>query len=680
MPANTNIPKLPNRSPEPWWLLVLVLVTYGTAALYATHYGYSILGWDDSEYVGSALDTADHLAENGLLSWPVYIARAQQYSKPPLYVNSLALFIELMGRSRAMIAVGALAATLSALLGLIVFTIMRPLTSFPFAILSMLTVTGLPGISRWMPTAFTDLQLTVCAAWVMALLCIRPRARCLGLALGLGLLAKTTFPFFVAGPLAFWWWKGGSDFASRTRLLLKAGCLAAIVAALWYVPNFRDALHHAGSSYEFLAPEMTFSNILQDWLQVAAYESLSWVLVAGAVLALAMFLAARKPRSADSPSKPFPRFVVALLLLGALPLMALSIPSTSISGRYWLPSSTFLALVLLLSIHWIAPRVRFPRTLLAALTAGVLAQWLLTQAMLIPQTAERARALLLGPTLAMVVQGFVMNQPYSLESVDMVLDRVQSYGPDAPSRWYLSGDNTSINVARLRVVAKARRIPVRFAYADFFSWSEQETLAHIRAIENEPAIVVVAEPIDRNPYADFYIRRAAVLKAHLNEFELLETNALMSIYATPSAFQAVRAKVPPVEVNFDHTLQLLSSETGPHSVTLRLKLLRPLPCSYKVFIHATAPGRPLGLWDQKTDPPFCQWQTGADKSVILTLPPEYSPDLYRLEIGFFDESDAAHNWPPLKLTTGGNAICFGGKEDQPKPANLPARTCVLGRG
>src|SRR5258708_25469113 len=100
------------------WILALVLLSYLTTSLFASHYGYSILLWDDSEYVGEALDTADHVTAFGLPSWLGYVVSAQHYSKPPLYVNLLAFFIHLVGRARTPLAIALLAAVTSALLGI----------------------------------------------------------------------------------------------------------------------------------------------------------------------------------------------------------------------------------------------------------------------------------------------------------------------------------------------------------------------------------------------------------------------------------------------------------------------------------------------------------------------------------------------------------------------------------
>src|SRR5258706_4205736 len=178
-------------------ILACVLATYLITALYAAHYKYEILIWDDAEYVAHALDTVDQVQAYRVPSWLAFIAIHQHYAKPPLYVNSLALFNLFVGRLRTPLATGLLAAATSALVGLLVLRLIRPLTSFWFAILAMLAVAGLPAVARWAPAAYPDMQLALCVLWVIVILSFQTRARWLGVALGAGLLAKFSFPLFV---------------------------------------------------------------------------------------------------------------------------------------------------------------------------------------------------------------------------------------------------------------------------------------------------------------------------------------------------------------------------------------------------------------------------------------------------------------------------------------------------
>src|SRR5258706_1579761 len=257
------------------WILALVLLSYLTTSLFASHYGYSILLWDDSEYVGEALDTADHVTAFGLPSWLGYVVSAQHYSKPPLYVNLLAFFIHLVGRARTPLAIGLLAAVTSALLGIAVFSVLRRVTSYWFGILSMLAIAGLPAVARWAPAAFPDLLLTLYVVWVIAILLTEANWFWLGVAMGLGLLAKTTFPLFVLLPIAYWHWQGRPAWAARTRYLLKAAVVAAAIAGVWYPFNIGEALayarHAAGGARR---PDLTLLETLGAWMKISAVQGI----------------------------------------------------------------------------------------------------------------------------------------------------------------------------------------------------------------------------------------------------------------------------------------------------------------------------------------------------------------------------------------------------------------------
>jgi hypothetical protein len=648
---------------QPRLLLLFVLLSNFTVGLYAWHFGYSILAWDDSEFVEQALETSDHLMAQGLLSWPAYIASGQHYSKPTLYINTLAGMIQLVGRDRVPLAIGLLAALTSAALGLVVFLLMRQIASPRYAILSMIAVAGLPGWSRWASSAYADLELVVCALWTILLLQRTPRARWLGLALGLGMLAKITFPALIAVPLFYWLSR------PRTLVLLRALLIAALIAGLWYGPNLQLATGYAGSSYVNQdRPGVNFLETTLLWLRVIAREGLSWALLLAGAAALLLYLIHR--RREQWPA--FPRYPVALLLWGALPVMLISVGAPSATSRYWLASFVMLALALLISIYWIARADRLRDPIFGVLVIAVGLQWILTLSMQIPWTFDILRASRAATALAWIVPGFHELEPMSFDAVNLVMDRAEKFGRDAPRHWYLSGNNTYLNVPRLQLAAKIRNLPVQFDWADYFSWPESKTVEQIRTIAREPAILLIAEPLYRDEGSAFLVRRAALVKSKLGDFRLLEANAEMAIYATPQAFQPLQSKVPPPEMNFAGILEILDGAISGRTLTLRAKLDQPMACSYMMFIHAALDAQPIRVWDQKPDPLFCHWSSGEERTLKFTLPDQYSRENDRIEIGFFDEADAAHNWPPLKLNSGGNSICFAPAKNK---TDVPVRPC-----
>jgi 4-amino-4-deoxy-L-arabinose transferase-like glycosyltransferase len=649
-------------------LLAVILLSYLTVGFYAAYFGFDILAWDDSEFVTQALDTSDRLSAQGLLSWPIQIVRAQHYSKPPLYVNSLALMIQLVGRARVPLAIGTLAVLTSAALGYLVFLLMRRVTSDRYALLSMIAVAGLPGWSRWAPEAFADLELVVCVVWTIVQLSGKPRARWLGTALGLGMLAKITFPAFVGLPLLYWLWKP-ADRTRRIALLGRALAVAAVVAGFWYLPNLGLATGYVGSSVvNEDRPNVTPAETLAMWLRVLSIEGVSWVLIAAGLVALALYLANRKRDAWPA----FPGRVPAMLLSGALPFMLISLRVPSATSRYWLASFVLLALALLIFIHWTARVERVRDTVFSVLVIGVALQWALTLAMQVPWTFQALRHSLAARAVSYVVPGFHELDPQPFQAVNLVMDRVNRFGAAGPRHWYLSGNNTYLNVSRLQVAAKLSKAPVDFDWADYFSWPESQTLDRLRQIAAEPAVVVIAEPLYRDEGSEYLVRRSKFVKARLNEFRLLEANAEFAMYATPQAFDAVKDRVPPPEMNFQGFLRLLSGSVSDHTLTVKVQLLKPLPCSYKVFIHGALDAQPIRVWDQAPAPPFCQWTEGQERTLTFQLPAEYSRENDRIEVGFFDEADAAHNWPPLKLNSGGNSVCFAPGKNKNE---VPMRPC-----
>jgi len=637
--------------PRSWqrWILALVLASYLATALFASHYGYSVFLWDDSEYVAEALDTADHVTSFGLPSWLGYIAGAQHYSKPPLYVNALALFIHLVGRARAPLAVGLLAAVSSALLGIAVFSLLRRVTSYWFAILSMLAIAGLPAVARWAPTAFPDLQLTLCVVWAIAILLAEANWFWLGLALGLGLLAKTTFPFFVLPPIVYWYWRGRYEWAARTRYLLKAALVAVAVASIWYPFNTGEALayarHAAGGAQH---SDLTFLEILGEWMKISAVQGvgLTMLVLMGAAV---IFLP-----SCRRETLRFPMDRVAMFLMGAVPFFLLALTSPWPNNRHPLPSFVLFALAFLVIMFWIAKTSRAGGVLMALVIVGALGQWTLAKMAEIPWIVERVQFTDAGAKLAYMQPALAELQPASTDAVQEVLDRAEALGPAAPSRWYLSGNDGYFNVPRLQLAAKVRRVPVTFQWADYFDWTDEQVKSRWDSIANGSAILLMAHTSMRGPN---FRPLAPGVQPRLTDFRNLGEGSMVSIYASRTAYEALAAPVDAAFADYSGQVQITGLKIGGRTLLLRVKLLAPLACKYKLLLHAFGADDHMQSWDQKLDPPLCKWQPGDVRLLKFELPEAYLQQPFRLELGFFDEADREHGYPPLKLSGGGNAIC-----------------------
>src|SRR5258708_21201284 len=112
------------------------------------------------------------------------------------------------------------------------------------------------------------------------------------------MLAKLSFPLFVAGPILYWWWQGKQDRAARTRLLLKAGLIGAALAVVWYWPNFSEAFGHAKDSYPYSHQQ----NPVVFWaltrlLKVSAVDGIGVIILTLACIA-PLGVVARRPGAA----------------------------------------------------------------------------------------------------------------------------------------------------------------------------------------------------------------------------------------------------------------------------------------------------------------------------------------------------------------------------------------------
>ena len=650
-------------------ILACVLATYLITALYAAHYKYEILIWDDAEYVAHALDTVDQVQAYGVPSWLAFIAIHQHYAKPPLYVNSLALFNLFVGRLRTPLAIGLLAAVTSALVGLLAFRLIRPVTSFWFGILSMLAIAGLPAVARWAPAAYPDMLLALCVLWVIIILVAQPRTRWLGVALGAGLLAKFSFPLFVAGPILYWFWQGKQDRATRARLILRAGLIGGALALVWYWGNLSEALEHAKDSYGYSdRPNPVFLGALAGWLKVSAIDGIGLIIVTLAGIAALALVAGRR-----KPAAPFPAGPFNMLLAGALPAFLITLTSPLPDNRRLLPSYILFALAFLLTIFWIARTSRVRGILWALLIAGVLGQWTVAQWAQIPWLAWPVQNSALGPKLVLLGPALMDLYPASMQYVNEVLNESTKLGAKVPPRWYVSGYDGYFNIPRLQLAAKIRGIPIDFDWAEYYTWTEEQVVSRIKEISTSSAILLVVHPPMDSDLAQHFARNAGIVRKNLGEFRSLGEGNLVSMFATNSAYEAMQAPSDLIQADYSGRIQLLQMKISGRTLSLRLKLLTPLPCRYKLMVHAFGVDGVLHAWDRDIDPPLCKWLPAETRLMTFELPEAYVQSPYRLESGFFDEADSAHHYPPLKVTGGGNSVCV--------PASMAAANvlCPVGQ-
>jgi len=168
----------------------------------------------------------------------------------------------------------------------------------------------------------------------------------LGLAIGLGFLSKTSFVLIAFPVLAF------ALIAGRRRLgvpglafLLKAGALAFLIAAPWWLLNIRNALRYAKFAMD--APRNSLGpsslHIWAQWLGTVALgllgPGLTIVIVLVAVFAFHQIIITRK-----TALDPVQRTALIACLCAALPLVVVQLTGTNHLLRYLTPAVIPLAI------------------------------------------------------------------------------------------------------------------------------------------------------------------------------------------------------------------------------------------------------------------------------------------------------------------------------------------------
>ena len=610
------------------WLLALVLFSFVTVALFTSTYGFQAFMWDDSEYVLQGMQTADTIYGKSLFAWPMLVWRWQHYGKPPLYVNTLAMSILVFGRDHVTLAVGLLGVISSVLLAMSVYVIVRRFASAWRSCIAILAIAGLAGVGCLAPAAFPDVQLAACVVWTIALLLSHWSWRSLGLVMGLGMLAKVTFPFFIALPVVYAWWTS-EDGVHSARELFRAGALGAAIAAVWYAPNLREAIAYATYASAFGESKGFLRNAVA-WLRLLAIDGTGFILLAGFAVVFVWFLVTFKSRRPQFPTRP-----VTMLLLGAFPFLVVVMRGPSTNSRHPLPSLVLLAIAGILSVYWIVdgpPRSRFA---LACWVAAVIAQWGITKVAEIPAGNEWLRASSIGRRLEEYLPALRLLRPKPNTDVEWLTDFAASMGPAVPRDWYLSGDDL-VSVPRLALAAYAKRIPIRFEHAQYFNWSEARIRQRIGEIARRKAILVVA---NQTAYGGAFLNvHAPLVRTALGRFRALASHGGVSVYASEPA--------PPGFPDMSGyalegcTLKVDVRSTGT------------LACSIKLMLHAFDAKGKMSAWDQTLTPPACEWEVGETRPMSFRLPENCRKDLDHLEIGFFDEVDREHGWPPIRLANG----------------------------
>ena len=650
---------------------VLVLISACCSASFIGRNGLAIFHWDDSEYLIGALDTLHGIKAHGYWTWPGYIFAHQHYGRPPLYVNTLTAALAFTG-GRPVAAAALIVALTTLLLGFLVYGFVNSVAGRRYGLLAAIAILGMPAVGVWDTQAYPDVQLAclvVSVYWLIATDIRTPRrALLLGLLLGLGMLAKSTFPLFVGLPLLYWAWQGGEGGNQRRRrfgILVVAAAVGCLIASIWYIRNLEEVIAYVRRSAA--VNEQPVATHLQDWLAILTGQGIGYcLLLLSAVVVMVTRRSGKSAAAISSVNLPL------LAFLGGFPMVLLAVRSSVLANsRHPLPSLVLFALGLLFLIFkGLDSRRSQALGLVVWLSLG--AQWLVTcavQASVIPDQSPLASWLL------PIAPGLRSLRATSFDAVDAVRIYAESAGQSTPV-WYCSGNDEFLNATRLQLASTVFNLPMRFEYT--CSGTAEECRAQLSQLGSTSSTVVLyMRPWEQTGglYASWN-RNSKLVQAILddprNKFhktaKLLRSGYTLAFYSTGDPTLQFSA-LSPMFADFGGRLLLLGARLEGRELILKLKVNSPNTFNnYKLLLHAHEVGTPpdkLLFWDRYFEPPLASLRVGETHIFSFVLPEESAKGDYDFDIGVFDESDTAHHWPPLPLTTGEPFITVSTTELRP---------------
>lgn len=634
--------------------------------------------WDDAIYLNGSLSMYDALTERGIVAFARESVKVMR-AKPPLIAIVPAPLYLVLGRdprAARLVNLVFLFLTLAA-----VYCITRRYGGDSAALLAVYVAGTMPmvyGLSRWFLTECAVTAMVCVCLWLLVDIDRDYRIRkviLLGVACGLGLLAKASFPLYVTIPLVFFAWTGR---AAGKRMNLAAFALPVILlAAPWYAFNYSSALQTAMIAG---TPETAH---VYGWGNILSVGSAGeWLLNlanAGPVLyclLLAILLLARV-RSAGGPARK------GLLLCGlwALPIL-------------------FLGLSHYRDVRWAAPL--FPAL---AVGIGILLGPLLQRR----GVALAACVLLSVPLIGMLQSSFHLfgNGDFRMGGLLLRQERF-SYGSaynrtiwphhdilaDIARRHLLSpGGRTSLMVATdsphfnadtFHLAAAASRLAFDVSTSAYDT--DRGALLHgVREFDyvvyreggeeispfNRFGGDVVKEVRESGRFVELPIARVLPDGGIAHVFanlRLLESGAFLR-GGMPALERA--ASVPSCSVTFGGRLRLTGFSLGraPNGLRaqFRWQCLRPLDFNYRSFVHALDEhGGAVNLDHQilNDERPAVEWRTGdvAFESLLIPFADLPGQKSYKLRFGLYrrDTGDRlVIDASTLPLTDGQTAVLVG---------------------
>jgi hypothetical protein len=323
--------------------------------------------WDAARHLGTAIDTYDALSSGHLLR-----ALSESAPYPPLtfLAGAAGILVGGVGVAPPIIALNAIFVLLLALgcynVGRLAFGRLAGLLAVIFALGSPLVIEGFHQFMLDAPEA----AMVAVAVWAVLATerFSRPGVSALaGIAVGLGMLSKETFAFFVAGVVLATAVRGGRR---AWRGVVVFAVVALAIALPWYLPELStihglsgEALGTSGAQssvalFSGIAPPRLSSANLQwyfwSFLNAQLYLPLFTFALAGGIWTMVGFVR-RRPVSAFSIE----------LALGAFVSWAALTETYVHDNRYGLPIVVYLAVF---GVGWVP---RLPRSACAAMATAL---------------------------------------------------------------------------------------------------------------------------------------------------------------------------------------------------------------------------------------------------------------------------------------------------------------------
>jgi hypothetical protein len=592
--------------------------------------------WDDAFYLSQSLRAYDALTEGGLPAYGRQLLTGMR-EKPPLIAALPTPVYLLIGRNPG----AALIVNLVALLAmfLAIYCLARRYAGERAALLAVAILGGMPmiyGLSHWYLvecglTAIVCVTIALAAADSPGLL-----AAAVGGALfGLGALMKLSFPLYVAGPLAFLWYR-----KFRWKSLAAFLMAAAIVAGPWFASNFAGGLRTALRAGSGDTARTYGTGAIFSLADIGRY--LSGIANCGPALyfiALAVALAACY--------QTIPRRGLLLCAVWASPLLLLAAGHYR-DLRYAAP--LFPAFALALGFSFDAAIVRFGKPA-AAIVSATLVLGVVSMLHTSFGGLDFAAVLFDQPRFSYAARA--STSPWPFREILQDPYRSSSWSGGERKRIVVANDTRSFNLDNLSLAALSDRLPF-----DGATTAYQTDSARLRQTVSSAAYFFFldgGEP--ESPFNLLGGRAIADVEADPNFVEAarrpLPDGATLHVFRNRSAMPRESSaylapglgEVTNCSINFDGQLELSGLAMHRNQRTLevqyRWRCLKPVRRNYWCFTHIVDDaGNVVGYLDHpvmKGDPPTSQWAEGsvAIERLHFDLPLTTLTRSYHLRLGLF---------------------------------------------